>query len=118
MRELTCIGCPMGCALRVEIQGEKIVVQGNACPKGEKYARAEVTNPVRMVTSTVLLSGGLIGRVPVKTSREVPKDRIFDCMEEIRGARAAAPVRIGDVLIRDCAGTGADVIATRSVAAV
>ena len=108
----------MGCALRVEIQGDEIKVQGNICARGEKYAKSEVTNPVRMVTSTILLGSGAISRVPVKTIREVPKDRVFDCMEEIRGARAKAPVRIGDVLIRDCAGTGVDVIATRDVAAV
>ena len=118
MRELTCIGCPMGCALRVEIRGEEITVQGNICPRGEKYARAEVTNPVRRVTSTILLDGGRIGRVPVKTASEVPKDRVFDCMRVIRGARASAPVRVGDVLVRDCAGTGVDVIATRDVTAV
>ena len=118
MRELTCIGCPIGCALRVEIQGEKITVQGNACPRGEKYAKDEVTCPVRMVTSTVRLDGGAIARVPVKTAREVPKERVLDCMAEIRRAKVGAPVRIGDVLIRDCAGTGVDVIATRSVGAV
>ena len=118
MRELTCIGCPIGCALRVEIRGEEITVQGNTCPQGEKYAKAEVTCPMRMLTSTVCLSGGAIGRVPVKTAREVPKERMFDCMAEIRRVRADAPVNVGDVLIRDCAGTGVDVIATRSVPAV
>ena len=115
MRELTCIGCPMGCALRVEIRGEEITVQGNTCPQGEKYAKSEVINPMRMLTSTVCLSGGAIGRVPVKTASEVPKSRLLDCMEEIRRAHANAPVNIGDVLIRNCAGTGVDVIATRSV---
>ena len=115
MRELTCIGCPMGCALRVEIRGGEIAVRGNTCPRGEKYAKDEVTCPVRMVTSTVRLDGGTIARVPVKTAREVPKDRVLDCMAEIRRAKAGAPVRIGDVLICDCAGTGVDVVATRDV---
>ena len=118
MRELTCIGCPIGCALRVEVRGEDILVEGYGCPRGAKYARAEVTAPVRMVTSTVELSGGMIDRVPVKTAREVPKSRVLDCMAEIRRARAKAPVSIGDVLIRDCAGTGVDVVATRNVPAV
>ena len=117
MRELTCIGCPLGCALRVEVKGEEIAVSGNTCPRGEKYAKAEVTNPVRMVASTVALSGGSIARVPVKTAREVPKARVLDCMAAIRRAKAVAPVRAGDVLIRDCAGTGVDVIATRSIPA-
>ena len=108
----------MGCALRVEIRGEEITVQGNTCSQGEKYAKAEVVNPMRKLTSTVRLTGGAIGRVPVKTASEVPKGRMFDCMEEIRAAQAAAPVHVGDVLIRNCAGTGVDVIATRDVAAV
>ena len=115
MRELTCIGCPIGCALRVEVRGEDILVEGYGCPRGAKYARTEVTAPVRMVTSTVTLDGGAIARVPVKTAREVPKARVLDCMAAIRGARAKAPVRVGDVLIRDCAGTGVDVVATRDV---
>ena len=117
MRELTCIGCPIGCALRVESRGEKIVVSGNGCPRGEKYARTEVTNPVRTLTSTVALAGGAIARVPVRTAGEVPKGSLMDCMAAIRRARATAPVRRGDVLIRDCAGTGVDVIATRSIPA-
>ena len=115
MRELTCIGCPIGCALRVEVRGEEISVEGHGCPRGAKYAKTEVTAPVRMVTSTVALLSGPIDRVPVKTAREVPKDRVLDCMAEIRRAGVQAPVRIGDVLIRDCAGTGVDVIATRSI---
>ena len=118
MRELTCIGCPIGCALRVEMRGEEVRVQGNACPRGEKYAKAEVTCPERMVTSTVLLAGGMINRVPVKTAHEVPNDRVLDCMEEIRRARAVAPVRIGDILIRNCAGTGVDVVATRDIPSI
>ena len=118
MRELTCIGCPIGCALRVEMKNGEISVEGHGCPRGEKYARTEVTAPVRMVTSTVALSRGAVSRVPVKTAREVPKDRVLDCMAEIRRARADAPVCIGDVLIRDCAGTGVDVVATRNVPAV
>ena len=105
----------MGCALRVEVRGEEITVQGNTCPRGEKYAKDEIVCPVRMVTSTLRLSGGAIARVPVKTAREVPKQRVLDCMAEIRRAGAKAPVRVGDVLIRDCAGTGVDVVATRSV---
>ena len=117
MRELTCIGCPIGCALRVEVKDGEIAVAGNGCPRGEKYARAEVTNPVRTLTSTVELVGGAIARAPVRTAREVPKARVLDCMAEIRRARVHAPVRIGDVVIHDCAGTGVDVVATRNISA-
>ena len=115
MRELTCIGCPIGCALTVEISGEEISVRGNGCPRGAKYARDEVTCPVRMVASTIALRGGTIARVSVKTQSPVPKDRVMDCMAEIRRARVDAPVRAGSVLIPNCAGTGVSVVATKSV---
>lgn len=118
MRELTCIGCPIGCALTVQIREGEILVSGNACPRGEKYARDEITCPRRMVTSTVALVGGEISRVSVKTETEIPKERIMDCMAEIRRAAMRAPVRIGDVVIENCAGTGVKVVVTKNVSAV
>ena len=115
MKELTCIGCPMGCALRVEIRGDEILVSGNHCKRGEKYARSEITNPVRAVTSTVRISGGNIPRLSVRTAQDVPKDKIFACMEEIQKLKVTAPVHIGDVLIENCAGTGVSIIATKNI---
>ena len=115
MRELTCIGCPMGCALKAEICGEEITVSGNQCKRGEKYARTELLNPVRAVTSTVCITGGNIARLSVRTAQDVPKDKILDCMAEIRSFTACAPVRIGDILIENCAGTGVSIIATKNI---
>lgn len=115
MKELTCIGCPMGCGLKVEIRGEEILVSGNQCKRGEKYARNEILHPVRSVTSTVSIIGGSIPRLSVRTAQDVPKDRIFACMEEIRKLQVHAPVRIGDVLIQNCAGTGVDIVATKDI---
>lgn len=117
MRELTCIGCPIGCMLTVQIKEEKILVTGNTCPRGEKYAINEITCPKRMVTSTIELKGGRINRVSVKTESEIPKERIMDCMAEIRRAWVHAPVNIGDVVIENCAGTGVNVVITKNVAA-
>lgn len=117
VRELTCIGCPLGCALTVTMNGNEITVEGNTCPRGDAYARKEVTDPTRIVTSSVKLEGGSIARVSVKTANDIPKGKIFDCMEEIRKVTVAAPVHIGDVVIADCAGTGVDVIATKNVEA-
>lgn len=115
VRELTCIGCPLGCALTVTMNGNEITVEGNTCPRGDAYARKEVTDPTRIVTSSVKLQGGTIARVSVKTANDIPKGKIFDCMEEIRKVTVTAPVHIGDVVISDCAGTGVDVIATKNV---
>lgn len=117
VRNLICIGCPLGCPLTVSMDGDKIDVTGNTCPRGADYARKEVLSPTRIVTSTVRVMGGAIARVSVKTKSDVPKSKIFDVMEEIHGVTVAAPVQAGQVLIEDCAGCGVPVIATKSVAA-
>ena len=115
MKELTCIGCPIGCQLKVDVQGDEIRVEGNGCKRGVSYAENEIRCPKRPITSTVAVCGGSIRRLSVRTAQDVPKDMIFACMEEIHKIRAAAPVRIGDVLLVNCAGTGVDIIATKNV---
>lgn len=82
VRELTCIGCPLGCQLTVTMGNGEIKVEGNTCPRGEAYAKKEVTNPTRIVTSTVRVEGGTIERAAVKTASDIPKGKIFDCMKE------------------------------------
>ncbi len=115
-RELTCIGCPMGCALTVELDGGEVVsVTGNTCKRGEDYAKKEVTNPTRIVTSSVVVTGGTLSAVSVKTQYDIPKDKIFDCVKALKEVVVKAPVHIGDVVLTDVAGTGVDVIATKNV---
>ncbi len=114
-QELTCIRCPMGCHLTVEIDGGNVTVTGNTCPRGAEYGKKEVTAPTRTVTSSVRVEGGELKLVSVKTASDIPKDKIFDVMAEIRQCRVKAPVHAGDVLIANVAGTGADIVATRSV---
>ena len=118
-KELTCIGCPMGCQITVELEhGEILSVKGNTCAIGDKYARNEVLHPERTVTSTVVVDGGDKPRVSVKTAGNIPKDRIFDCMKEINAVRVQAPVRIGDVMIENVVDSGVNVVATRNISAV
>lgn len=115
-RELICIGCPMGCPVIVEMNGTEIVsVSGNTCPRGDAYARKEVTNPTRIVTTTVKVEGGCADMVSVKTKEDIPKDKIFDCVRALKGITVKAPVRIGDVILADAVGTGVDVVATKNV---
>ena len=117
-RELTCINCPLGCSVTVTIEnGEVTAVTGNTCPKGDTYARKEVTNPTRIVTSTVRVTGGVAPMVNVKTASDIPKGKIFDCVEAIKDVVVAAPVTIGDVIVANVAGTGVDMVAARSIAA-
>ena len=80
-RNLTCIGCPMGCALEVEMNGEEVVsVTGNTCKKGAEYAAKEVKDPTRIVTSTVRVKDGSMPVVSVKTAKDIPKGKIFACV--------------------------------------
>ncbi|MEE0106120.1 MAG: DUF1667 domain-containing protein [Lachnospiraceae bacterium] len=115
-RELICIGCPMGCSLKVTLEnGEVTEVTGNTCPNGEKYANKECTNPTRIVTSTVRVKGGKINMVSCKTKEDIPKGMIFDICKALENVVVTAPVAIGDVLLADVCGTGVDVVATKEV---
>ena len=112
-REITCIVCPRGCRMTADIQGETITVTGHTCPRGEKYAIHECTNPVRTVTSILRISNRDGIMVSVKTATPIAKSRMFEAMEKIRSTSVEAPVHIGDVLIRDVC--GADIIATKNI---
>lgn len=115
-RNLTCIVCPMGCALEVTLEGGKVLsVTGNTCPRGEQYAREECTHPTRVLTSTVKVTGGVRPVCPVKTSAPIPKELLFQAMEEIRGITAAAPVAIGQEISADLCGAGISLIATAGI---
>lgn len=115
-KELTCIGCPIGCQIIVSIeQGNVVEIKGNTCKIGENYARQEVTAPVRIVTSTVRVENGTLPVVPVKTKSDIPKDRVFDVIKELKGVTLQAPVAIGQTVAADICGTGVDVIATRDI---
>ena len=115
-RELICIGCPLGCPLTVEMKGTEVVsVTGNTCPNGDRYARKEVTDPRRTVTSTVRVLGGSLPVVSVKTAKDIPKNKIFDCMQELATIRVKAPVREGDVIVSNIVDTGVSVIATKEI---
>lgn len=117
IRNLTCISCPMGCPITVEMDGDEVVsVTGNTCKRGDVYARKEVTNPTRIVTSTVRVIGGKADMVSVKTKEDIPKGKIFDCVKALKGVEVEAPVKIGDVIVPDVAGTGIDIVATKNVA--
>lgn len=116
-KELTCIVCPMSCHLEVTLgdTGEIVNVTGNTCKRGDKYARTELTSPVRMLTSTVKLEGGLYKRLPVITSDNIPKEKMTEVMEAISQVKVVAPVKINDIIIEDVCGLGVNIIASRSM---
>lgn len=115
-KEMTCIRCPLGCALTAQVEEDgTVTVTGNTCPRGAEYGKNELTDPRRMVTSTVRLAGRKNQMVSVKTATDIPKDKIMACMEALRQAEAVPPVHIGDVIIPNVADTGVDIVATRNV---
>lgn len=114
-KSLICVSCPLGCPIEVEIEnGEILSVTGNTCKRGDAYARAELTHPERSLTTTVKLVDGMLPVVPVKSSKPVPKDKMFECMEVINKASIKAPVKIGDIVVKDILGTGVDIVVTNN----
>lgn len=112
MKELICIVCPKGCHLKVD---ENLNVTGNGCNRGITYAKDELTNPTRMVTSTVKVIGGDLSRLPVVTSKPIPKNKIMEVMEEINKVKVTAPINVKDIIITNMLGLGVDIVATRDV---
>ena len=117
--EITCICCPVGCVLRADIDGSSVSsVSGNGCKRGAEYAAQECVAPVRVVTASVPVEGGSLKRISVKTASPIAKEKMFAVMEALRGIQAKAPVKIGDVICPDIAGSGADLVASRNCEAL
>ena len=110
-RNLTCIICPRGCAMEIDL--DTMQVTGNGCPKGAQYAIDECTDPVRTVTSSIRVSNRENTMVSVKTASPVAKSRLFEVMKQIHAAKTLAPVKIGDIIIKDVCGT--DIVATKNI---
>jgi CxxC motif-containing protein len=125
-KELTCVRCPNGCNITVELDGNgKILVDAEgklaimketACKLGDEWAKQEIENPMRTIASSIPVDGGDSLMVSVRTDRPIPLAKIFAVMEEIRQKALKAPVAIGDVIIAGPAGCDTDIIATRDVA--
>lgn len=114
IKKLTCIECPKGCSLSVDVENCRVVeVSGNECPKGKKYAVSEIENPVRILTSAVLTEGLPLRMVPVRTDKPMPKDKILNAMKEIKKMRIKKAVRTGEVIVENLLGLGVNLIVTR-----
>lgn len=109
-RNYTCIICPKGCDITVTLddKGEITSITGQTCRRGEEYARNEITNPVRTLTTTVAIEGG--GVIPVRTNKAIPKRLLFDAMKEINGKSVPKTAKAGYVVIKGLLGTDADVV--------
>jgi CxxC motif-containing protein len=119
-RSLICITCPMGCQLDVLFDPEAglvLEIEGNNCQRALAYAEKELTNPTRMVTTTVRVRNGAWPLVPVHTAEPVPKSAIFPLLHELREVEVQAPLYCGQVILANAVGTGVDVLASRDLPA-
>ena len=115
-KQFTCIVCPIGCKILVETDGKKLkILEGNKCKKGIEYARMEALDPRRNLTSSIMVENGRWPLVSVKTTKPVPKDKIFDVLKEIKQKKINAPVELGQKLMKNVANTGIDVVATKNI---
>ena len=116
-RVFTCIECPKSCSIAADIENCRVVkTEGAKCPKGEKYVSSEAEDPARILTSAVLAEGLAIRMAPVRTDRPIPKARMMEAMEAIKGVRLKAPRRVGEPVLEDLLGLGIKVIVTRDIA--
>lgn len=119
-RDMICIVCPVGCHMKIMEDKDSETgyrVTGAACKRGPIYGVKELSNPTRLVTSTVKINGGIIPRIPVRTDGEIPKGKIFEVMEIINKIELNAPVKMGDVLAANILGLDVNIISSRSVSA-
>jgi CxxC motif-containing protein len=115
--KFVCVGCPIGCPLELQHEGDEIIeIEGNDCKRGAKYAKQEFSDPRRSLSTTVAISGAMWRRLPVKTTGQVPKDRVLEAARVIHELCCRAPVEAGQVLLEGLLGeSDLDVVATRSM---
>ena len=115
-KDITCIVCPIGCKITVKLDGKKVdLISGNKCKRGIEYAINEALDPRRMLTTSVLIENGEWPLISVKSSKPVPKENIFSILKEIKKTKVKAPVKTGQIIIKNVAGVGIDILATKSI---
>lgn len=115
-KSMICIECPVGCLLELDVNDGRVeCVKGNKCEKGRAYAIKEITSPERFLTSTITAEGLEISMVPVRTDRPIPREKIKDVMDSLKGEKIRDPVKAGDIIVKNILGLEANIIATRNV---
>ena len=114
-RKLICIVCPIGCRLKVSGTEDNLKVEGAKCEKGAPYARNEIFNPMRVICTTVKIKGGIHRVIPVKTDKPVPEKYKLEVVKAVKNVELTSPVKMGDVVMRDLFGTGANIVADRDM---
>ncbi len=117
-KEYICIACPIGCHLKLTVEGGvpggQLIVSGNKCKRGEVYAVEEYSEPKRVVTATCRIGLENLERLPVKTTKPILKDYIDSLLTDIYALKLSPPVKRGQTVISNYKDTGVDVVAARS----
>lgn len=120
--QFNCTTCPSECLLTVEVERdangavvEVRSVTGNNCPRGNTFAHQELACPMRVLTTTVAVSGGNEALLPVRTAEAIPLALHAQAMALIRGLVVNAPIRMGDVVLEDLLGTNIDLVASMDI---
>jgi CxxC motif-containing protein len=115
-KHFTCVICPLGCEIDVELQGGNVVsMEGNKCQKGKEFVLQELEEPMRILTTTVPIKGAKWAMLPVRTDEAIPKRLLFKVIEQLADIELQAPVKMYDVILKNTAGTGANIVATRNM---
>jgi len=115
-KQLICVNCPLGCTLDVTLDGKTVLdVSGNRCKRGVEYAQGEISDPRRMVATTVKVQGGLHPLVPVYTAAPFPKPQIFELLAQLRHIELGAPIKMGQIVLKNALDTDIDVLASRDL---
>lgn len=113
---LNCIVCPLSCKIKVQLEDGQIKsIEGYSCPRGKVYAQEELTSPKRMLTTTVKINGGILPLLPVVSQTTLPKDKIMQSAIKLRNITVNAPIKKGDIIMKDILGLGVDIVASRSM---
>ena len=113
--KLICIGCPNGCELDVKQENGEIIVTGNKCPRGVEFAKTELTHPTRSITSSVKTTFKETPVLSVRTSGEIPKEKIFDVIKQINSVVLDKHIKVGDIVIENVLDLGVDIVATNNL---
>ena len=112
-KEIICTVCPMGCRILVEGEEDTITsIEGYSCDRGLEYGKTEYLHPVRILTSTVRTNQKEVPLIPVRSNKPDPKEKLYECMEEIRKVEVKGSVKCYDIIIENICGTGADIVST------
>ena len=117
-KDIRCIVCPTGCLVHVENISGELIIEGHSCKRGEEYAREEFVAPKRILTTTIRVDNGFLPLIPVRSDKPLPKERLQEALKQIALTKIKAPIKMGDILLKEVLGLEVNIIASRDLAEV